>query len=583
MSYDNMKMHADLVNTPVLATTPTLRMQQPVKRRSCPEFKETTGNSLRGEMGQFGGEHCDAADNPGYFTTHVRRFTIPASYDPGDSIIYTLALRHLASGDGINFSGCRFHICHRIISTHWNEEGAGRYALGAIPGPKGEDTFYVPREMTLIEHTKNDRPGWWCGHATYVEDGQVIMKSESIVTWTRARGFGSLLQRIFFCQHESQRQVLGPWKYGPGWRNPQADDNLPSEAYSDDYIRTIKIPLTRTPHIPRLVVKGKVRALEPVEPGGIDADGGDKKKLTSHRPTRPGHPAGNPPNPGPKPSIKRKEKESNNKDKKGKNKGQNKDDDEESSDAGPALKKKRGDGDNVLSLEVYNDLTKAVNAASKAVSEPATAHRYKTRSTAGSTSGMIWSSEVVVDDDQMQIDDDPTVQIVCMQGLNGSQKLIGAANDFIDSRTAHRVFDPAHFGVTVPGQPHTFKNKWQHLMPETARNRSAVMTIVIEVIEKWLSYPSGDSRYKNVWKAFNNFKKKNFFSADCRPLTIDAMQAFANALRLHPLANCNSLEHENLIKLRRQYKAYRWNNGGSHSSGPTGNGIIRTASYSNGS
>ncbi|RDB14942.1 hypothetical protein Hypma_016195 [Hypsizygus marmoreus] len=118
--YDNMKMHADLVNTPRLGNNSNfayataqlnVAAAKSLKVNLFYDVLETTGNSLRGEMGQFGGEHCDAADNPGYFTTHVVDSSILRATTRAIPLFNTLAsFVTLHPATASIFSGCRFHV-----------------------------------------------------------------------------------------------------------------------------------------------------------------------------------------------------------------------------------------------------------------------------------------------------------------------------------------------------------------------------------------------------------------------------------------------------------------------------------------
>ncbi|RDB14984.1 hypothetical protein Hypma_016198 [Hypsizygus marmoreus] len=114
------------------------------------------------------------------------------------------------------------------------------------------------------------------------------------------------------------------------------------------------------------------------------------------------------------------------------------------------------------------------------------------------------------------------------------------------------------------------------------------MTIVIEVIEKMAVVPIWRFSVQGMVRSYNN--------EGSRGRGVDARTSLEGAFNnrrhagIRKCASAPPIGKLQQLRARESNKAgagstrhIGWNNGGSHSSGPTGNGIIRTASYSNGS
>ncbi|KAF9521988.1 hypothetical protein CPB83DRAFT_900046 [Crepidotus variabilis] len=186
-SEDNVAFTAAQVNIAPIPVAYLLSVFIILRTYIC--LKDAT---LQEAMGDFGGEHCDAKDAPGYYTNMIAISDLPDSFDPGQFFILVpgvfFILDNFAS---ITFSGLRTHggtapiapldydptlleWAYRFVIVMYppNGQTAGnqRYLLEALPN---HQPFFIPPEMTRAEAPHHEDQGW-CAHAAYLEDGHII-------------------------------------------------------------------------------------------------------------------------------------------------------------------------------------------------------------------------------------------------------------------------------------------------------------------------------------------------------------------------------------------------------------------------
>ncbi|KDR65409.1 hypothetical protein GALMADRAFT_148722 [Galerina marginata CBS 339.88] len=307
---EHIDINANILNVPSIGSNGNTAFAA-AQLNLAPTRRVNSDETLGESMGTAGEEHIDYDDSHGHYTHMSALSDLPDTFDPGRFfVLYPGVFVTLSTFSSVCFSGLRRHgssppiapvaatdeelsWATRVTLISYPPSGMNginqRRPLGALA--VGGPLYAIPEMITPEPFTERLS----CYPSTFAEDGGVIMPRMSLVTFL-ARSFLTLvlcilaqldpvigarvdsdtfLRSFSFNNAHGNRQRVGPWKLGPGWRSPDAS-NEPSH---NDLLVDYDLVSQRTliaekynqwldfcnfygAHIPYAVCSGSVPALE---------------------------------------------------------------------------------------------------------------------------------------------------------------------------------------------------------------------------------------------------------------------------------------------------------------------------------
>ncbi|KAJ6448468.1 hypothetical protein C8R45DRAFT_1115238 [Mycena sanguinolenta] len=269
--------HASMLNIPPLGLPGNFGYQT-LQTNVAPVEPFGSTVSLNNSLGEFGELHRDRKDSPGRFTNMTMASELPDGYHLGRFYIPRLGVHFtLRNFDSVNFCGLNVHggsppmapegvdVAEDAIRLTLIQyppaamgDGTGHLAVAALPGGNGNDVLKMTKEMQHLD-CESRRHRAFSTQANFAQDGEVVNDTRSHVTFMvrlllllviwilnqlpfayQIRVNSDQFLGSFSFQVNNEREAVGVWENGPGFRDPSAQQvpNNGSGLVSQDTIRS---------------------------------------------------------------------------------------------------------------------------------------------------------------------------------------------------------------------------------------------------------------------------------------------------------------------------------------------------------